>query len=156
MNSSSSPSKAQIQDDKVFLCVSSIDRNSNASKSVKHDETPAKQNNLALFEMATISTISGTNSPENEKCKKFRKLSQKQRKVQDSYSVLVASPNTSSPWKSIVSDPQCADEKIAADSTDNSKSAMQSEDPTNSPFIGHYVWSSPDKITKKHFKNSKF
>ena len=118
-----------------------IDNNINASSLVfvKHDETPAKQNNLTLFEMATISKISSTNSTDNEKCKKFRKLSQKQRKFQDNAAVIASPNSSSSPWKCTFSESQCAD------SVENSESTLHCDDPINSPIKVHHVWGSPDK-----------
>ena len=118
-----------------------IDNNINASSLVfvKHDETPAKQNNLTLFEMATISKISTSYSTENEKCKKFRKLTQNQRKFQDHASVIASPNSSSSPWKSTFSESQCAD------SVENSEFTLHCDDPINSPIKVHHVWGSPDK-----------
>lgn len=148
MNPNSSPSKAQIQDNnKVFLGVRSKETDSNISASSpvnEHDETPAKHNSLTLFEVATI--FQATNSPENEKCKKFRKLSQKQRKFKENNAV-IATPNTSSlAWKTTFSEPQCAD-RITVPLDPMDQSIICRDDPINSPGKSkvHSVWGSPDK-----------
>ncbi len=121
------------------------DSNIGASSPVnENDETPAKQSSLTMFDVATIFQV--TNSPENEKCKKFRKLSQKQRKFKENNSV-IANPNTSSSaWKSTSSEPQCADRKtVPLDPMD--QSVICCDDPINSPSKSkvHSVWGSPDK-----------
>lgn len=78
-------------------------------------ENAAKQNSPTLFEVAkVVQTIA---SPESQKCKKFPKISQKQRKLQ---------------------------ENIAASFVEKQKESQTSVDVTCSP-VAPSAWGSPDK-----------
>ena len=104
-----------------------------------------KQNNLTLFEIATVTQAA--NSPENLKCKKFPKLSQKQRKLQETHFTSVPSAVSSAAWKSLNTsfDSQDASQKTVDNIPNTSGNNL---DDSNSPLKVHSVWSSPDKINK--------
>lgn len=112
--------------------------------------SPAKQNKLTLFEIATVTQTA--NSPESHKCKKFPKLSQKQRKLQETHttSVQPAVAPTVSPWKSLNTfvDSQDASQQMAINISQNNLDAS-----SNSPVKVHSAWESPDK-TNKNFSEA--
>lgn len=154
---SSSPPKSQIQEkSNTLLGVRSKESAANIKGSPNSMErtrafsssepgiTLEKQNNLTLFEMATTVFQTATNSPENEKNKKFRKLSQKQRKLQETH-VVAATANDSSPWKSLDSFVGTNGKEIGCSSADNEKAAVHSEDPVKTPTKIQSVWGSPEK-----------
>ncbi|XP_057374411.1 inhibitor of Bruton tyrosine kinase-like [Daphnia carinata] len=153
---SSSPPKSQIPDkSNTMLGVRSKEFAGNIKGSPNSTErtrafsssesggTPEKQNNLTLFEMATTVFQTATNSPENEKNKKFRKLSQKQRKLQETHAV--AATANGSPWKSLDSFVGTNGKEIICGSAENEKSAAHSEDSLKTPTKIQSVWGSPEK-----------
>ena len=105
-----------------------------------------KQNNLTLFEIATVTQAA--NSPENLKCKKFPKLSQKQRKLQETHFTSVPPAVSSTAWKSLNTslDSQDASQKTVDNIPNTNGNNL--DDSSNSPLKVHSVWSSPDKINK--------
>ncbi len=119
--------------------------------SFQENLSPVKQNKVTLFEMATVTQTA--NSPESHKCKKFPKLSQKQRRLQETHttSVQPAVAPTVSPWKSLNTsvDLQDASQQIAINiSRQNNLDAS-----SNSPVKVHSAWDSPDK-TNKNFSEA--
>lgn len=96
----------------------------------KIESASPKQNYLTLLDIATVIQAS-TSSSENQKSKKFRKLTQKQRKLQSSS--VIGDVSSSSPFES-----------SSLHINDGLSNLIP--EPTNSPPKVLNVWGSPDKI----------